>query len=120
MSDSCTLLGNRLSQWEKNLDEEEMNPLVSQFYFSCGFPIIKEELFLIEALFSYKVKAYSVCSAYFFIEFSLFHAFIELMGTQLIYPSCLKLDRNLKRGHGAYTYSSYLGHLQRCEAKHHM
>lgn len=120
MSDSCTLLGNRLSQWEKNLDEEEMNPLVSQFYFSCGFPIIKEELFLIEALFSYKVKAYSVCSAYFFIEFSLFHAFIELMGTQLIYPSCLKLDRNLKRGHGAYTCSSYLGHLQRCEAKHHM
>lgn len=51
MSDSCTLLGNRLSQWEKNLDEEEMNPLVSQFYFSCGFPIIKEELFLTGFIF---------------------------------------------------------------------
>lgn len=104
MSDSCTLLGNRLSQWEKNLDEEEMNPLVSQFYFSCGFPIIKEELFLIEALFSYKVKAYSVCSAYFFYRVLSFPCFHRTYGNSADISKLLETGQELEKG----TWSIYV------------
>lgn len=75
-----------------------MNPLVSQSYFSCGFPIIKEELFLTEALFSYEVKTYSLYSHYFYrVLFSMLISFHKTYGNSADLSKLLETGQEVEK-----------------------